>query len=230
VTQPDDPAKEENPMKITFRKYAPALGALVAALLLVPTSRAQCGGIHIPNLPHTGLRPQMAAPSSQLARLGHPGNDGPGNDNDPAIVGLWHVKFVSQGSTGIPDGTEVDAGYSEWHSDGTEIMNSGSHAPNTSSFCLGTWQAVGHHIYKLNHFAIAWDPTQGAINSSGQPEGALVGPVQIQEAVTLSWDGSHFSGTFAIDPYDESGNNLAHVVGTITGTRITVDTPESSVF
>jgi len=71
----------------------------------------------------------------------------PGSDN-VSIVGFWHVKFVSDGiSTGIPGGVpkgaEVDAGYSQWHSDGTEIMNSGGRAPNTGDFCLGVWAKVG---------------------------------------------------------------------------------------
>jgi hypothetical protein len=30
----------------------------------------------------------------------------------------------------------IDAGFAQWHSDGTEIMN--SHAPATSNFCLGS--------------------------------------------------------------------------------------------
>ena len=29
---------------------------------------------------------------------------------EAGIVGFWHVKFVSKGSEGIPDGTEIDAG------------------------------------------------------------------------------------------------------------------------
>jgi len=38
-----------------------------------------------------------------------------------AIVGFWHVKFISKGTGFIPDGTVVDMGFSQWHSDGTEI-------------------------------------------------------------------------------------------------------------
>jgi len=135
-------------------------------------------------------------------------------------VGFWHVKFVSKGSAGIPDGAEVDAGYSQWHSDGTEIMNSAGRSPITSNFCLGVWTKVGERKYKLNHFATAWDPTGST----------LIGPANIQEEVTLSADGCKFSGTFTIDQYTEAGNRLAHVVGDITGTRITVDTPSQSIF
>src|SRR5690349_15288093 len=38
--------------------------------------------------------------------------------NIHSIVGLWSFKMVSGGQT-------VDFGYQEWHSDGTELLNSG---------------------------------------------------------------------------------------------------------
>jgi hypothetical protein len=141
-------------------------------------------------------------------------------DDQAAIVGFWHVKFVSEGSTGIPNGTEIDAGYSQLHSDGTEIMNSGGRSPITSNFCLGVWKQTRTGTYKLNHFATAWDPT-GTI---------LIGPANIREEVTLASDGNRFSGKFTIDQYDESGNNLGQVQGQITGTRITPETPAQSIF
>jgi hypothetical protein len=71
-------------------------------------------------------------------------------------VGFWKIKFVSEGSSGIPDGTVIDNGLAQWHSDGTEIMNS-SRPPATGNFCLGVWQKSGPSSYKLNHFALAYD-------------------------------------------------------------------------
>ena len=64
------------------------------------------------------------------------------DSEDASIVGLWQVTFTSKGTSGIPDGTVVDAGYATWHSDGTEIMNSGR-PPITGSFCMGVWKQVG---------------------------------------------------------------------------------------
>jgi hypothetical protein len=158
-----------------------------------------------------------------------------GDEDGPSIVGLWHVKFISDGVSsgipgGVPKGAEVDAGYSTWNRGGTEVMNSGVHAPNTSSFCLGAWEKVGPREYKLNHFAIPWDPTKGALDSAGNPVGELIGPVQIKETVTLAANGESFEGTFTIDPYDEALHHLAHLQGTITGTRIDVNTSPSSIF
>ncbi len=153
----------------------------------------------------------------------------------PPIVGFWHVKFISDGVTygipgGIPKGAEVDAGYSEWHSDGTEIMNSGGRAPNTGDFCLGVWAQVGPWEYKLNHFAAAWDPTKGPNDAAGNPTGEIIGPGNIKENITLAQNGQSFQGTFTIDQYDENLVLQQHLEGTITGTRITVNTPPSSVF
>lgn len=129
------------------------------------------------------------------------------------IVGMWKFTFTSEGSKGIPDGTTVDAGYVTWHSDGTELMNSGR-APITGSFCMGVWKALSPSTYKLNHVALAWDNT-GTV---------LVGPARIRETVTVSHKGDSYTGTFTLDQYatDET-TVLAHVQGTVTGTRVTVD-------
>jgi hypothetical protein len=81
------------------------------------------------------------------------------------------------------------------------------------------WKKVGLSRYKLNHFPISWDP-----NSN------LVGLANIREEVTLSADGNTFAGTFALDQYDQAGNRLVHLIGVVSGTRITVDTPASSVL
>ena len=137
-------------------------------------------------------------------------------DDDP-IVGFWRVKLVSKDNSGIPDGAVLDAGYSQWHSDGTEILNS-SRPPETQSFCLGVWKKVGPFHYKLNHFAISW------------ANGNLLGPANIREDIVLSHDGNSFTGTFTIDQYDQAGNTLVHLVGQIEAKRITVDTPVTDVL
>jgi hypothetical protein len=197
-----------------------AASIFVLALSLMPNALAECGG----------FRSSLAHPSNWHLQYGDarllrmalvaPAGQGDQDNGDQSIVGFWHVKFVSSGSAGIKNGTEIDAGYSQWHSDGTEIMNSGGRSPITSNFCLGVWKQTGTGTFKLNHFATAWDST-GA---------TLIGPANIREEVTLASDGNSFSGKFAIDQYDEAGNNLGHVQGSVTGTRITVDTEEQSIF
>jgi hypothetical protein len=204
-------------MKTSYRKLAVTFAALAMALLFVPNSFADCGGIRPPNAaPGNGHSQTGQAHLLQAGytTISESQGDGAG------IVGFWHVKFVSEGSQGIPDGTEIDAGYSQWHSDGTEIMNSGGRSPVTGDFCLGVWKSLGNGKYKLNHFAASWDSTGSN----------LIGPANIKEAITLEPSGSKFAGTFTIDQYDEAGNNLAHLQGNITGTRITPDTKEQSIF
>ncbi len=134
------------------------------------------------------------------------------------IVGMWRFTMTIAGPAGP---VVIDDGYSQWHADGTEIMNSGAHAPNTSNFCLGVWAQTGPGTYKLNHFPLAWD-------SSGT---APQGPVHIVANVKLK-DHDHFSGPFTLDVYSWDGNEIvnasgepiAHVTGTLNGTRVTTET------
>jgi hypothetical protein len=137
------------------------------------------------------------------------------DDSDrAAIVGLWKFKFVSQGNTGIgiPDGAPLDQGYATWHRDGTEIMNSGR-APKTGSFCMGVWKQTGRSSYKLNHFALSWDPTGTT----------LIGPTNIKEEIVLDGSENSYSGTVTIDQYDTEGHLLVHISGVVSGQRITAD-------
>ena len=130
-------------------------------------------------------------------------------DNDP-IVGMWNVQFTSGGTT-------IDFGYSQWHSDGTEIMNSGGHTPATQNFCLGVWARTGHNSYQVNHFALSYIP------SPDPPYGTLAATVNIREYVTLDRSGDTFTGTFTIDVTPASGPAPPQLAGTITGQRITVN-------
>ena len=142
------------------------------------------------------------------------------DDSVERIVGFWKTTFVSKGSPGIPDGEVIDAGLTQWHSDGTEILNSGSRPPASSNFCLGIWKKTGRFHYTLNHFGLSWD------TSTDSP----LGPAQIREEIELDHGGDSYSGTFTIDQYDVSGHLLVHVEGTVTATRITVNTPLADVL
>ena len=192
-------------------KIVPALSALVLAIMVGPYARAGCG-LYSP-VPHpASWQPQIASPRLLLAALIL--DDDAVNTHEPSIVGTWKEHWISEGSEGIKDGTEVDAGYAQWHSDGTEINLSGLRAPLTGDVCLGEWIKTGARTYQMNHFGIAYDPT--GVN--------LVGPARIQQWLTLDPKGNSTSGKFTIDQYDESGNLLAHLQGNITGTRVTMET------
>jgi hypothetical protein len=199
----------------TTRLVTKALGLAVFAATLAPLAIAGCGEVPGKQAAFTGRQPglyliQAAYRPAWLAAVSDQDNDRDG------IVGMWRVKFVSQGNLShtppIPDGAPIDFGYSQWHSDGTEILNSGSRPPATQNFCLGVWKRTGFATYKLNHLALSYDLS-----------GALNGSATIGEQVTLDHTGNNYTGTFTIDVYDTGGNHVDHIGGVITGQRITAD-------
>ncbi len=140
----------------------------------------------------------------------HAAADPPGQE---PIVGFWKTTFTAEGngSQGPPDGTVIDWGFQQWHSDGTEIHNTAVRPPASGDFCLGTWEIAGPLQYKLNHFSTAWTPDGSA----------FLGVANIHESITVSHDHNSFTGTFTIDQYNTGGNLLAHITGNVQGTRIT---------
>ena len=142
------------------------------------------------------------------------------DDPDAAIVGMWHATFTAEGNAGgPPDGAPIDNALVTWHSDHTELMNS-ARPPQDGNFCMGIWEKTGESTYRLNHIAWLANDTANAPSGIGNP----TGPTQIEEAVTLSQDGKHYSGTFTLTAYDTSGNVIVTIKGVIAATRITMQT------
>jgi hypothetical protein len=192
-------------------KIVSVLSALALATIVVPYAHAGCG-LYTP-VPHAASwQPGIAMPRlvSAAFLINRDGDE----RSEPSMVGTWKEHWISEGSSGIPDGTEVDASYAQWHSDGTEINVSGLRAPLTGDVCLGEWIKTGAWTYQMNHFGVSYD-------STGQN---LVGPARIQQWLTLDARGNATTGRFTIDQYDESGNLRAHVQGKVTGTRVTMET------
>jgi hypothetical protein len=208
-------SKLEKVMKSGNWKIVPALSALALATMFAPYAHAGCG-LYSPAPHPASWQPLIASPRLVLAALT---NEETATPSEPSIVGTWKEHWISEGSEGIKDGTEVDAGYAQWHSDGTEINISGLRAPLTGDVCLGEWIKTGARTYQMNHFGISYDST-GA---------NLVGPARIQQWLTLNPNGNSTWGKFTIDQYDEAGNLLAHLQGNVTGTRVTMETGFQSV-
>jgi hypothetical protein len=163
----------------------------------------------------------IALPQSGTEQAGYePALVSVANDRraDDGIVGFWRVKLVSEGSAGIADGTVIDDGFAQWHSDGTEVIVS-LFAPATGNICLGVWQKVGPSSYTLNHFGFAFDSN-----------GVFLGLAQIRENVVLDRRGHRFGGTFSIDQYDVAGALVGRIVGRVIATRITVQTTIAQVL
>jgi hypothetical protein len=192
------------------------LAIILLGVVFVPRASAQCA-FPAWNKTRTGV--------IELRTWGGAGELRPGSfllasnqeGSGAGIVGFWKVKFVSEGTPGIPDGTVLDNGFAQWHDDGTEIMNS-SRVPATGNFCLGVWQKSGSR-YDLNHFGLSFDPA-----------GNFVGPARIQEHVTVNGKGDQYEGTFTIDQYDPSGNPIVHLEGQVTAKRVGVNTPVGDVL
>jgi hypothetical protein len=207
-------------MRASLRQMVTAVGIILIGMIFTAKANAECGS---PSNPHA-LQPQSWQGNElfQQGSLLLASNHG-----DDPIVGMWQAKFTAEGNTGSmapPDGTPIDSAFVQWHNDGTEIMNSGRPAQD-GNFCLGVWKRTGKSSYKLNHLALGNDTTN-APTGIGNP----LGPTQIRENIVLSRDGNSYSGSFTLDAYDTSGNNVAHIVGKISATRITVSTPASSVM
>ncbi len=127
------------------------------------------------------------------------------NQGVHSIVGMWSFKMTVGSQT-------ADFGYQQWHSDGTELMNSGGRAPASENFCMGVWRQTGPARYHLNHLALSYDPSTGTINAR----------VNIKEDVVLDPTGSSYSGTFSIDVYDPSGTTKVAPTtsGQVTAQRV----------
>ena len=209
-------------MIIPMRPLLAALVLSVAGFSMANSAQAGCD-IAPPLLKPNAWNPStQASPTLRSAyyrsgtegRFLLTGDDG-GWPGEVGIVGMWRFQLLA------PNGAVVDDGYVQWHSDGTEIQNSGLHAPITSNFCLGVWKQVGPNSYKLNHFPLAWDTTgQSPANA-----------IQLTETVKLT-DKDHYTGTFTLNVYlwtttdslnVAAGGPVATVSGTITATRITID-------
>jgi hypothetical protein len=206
-------AEKRNFMKALTRAISITVGAGIWSALFVSQAVAGCGDLSSLQGPFKLVDPQVEAKAS-APRVEGTGSEQRGSSG-ASIVGMWQFQFISKGNTGhnpsIPDGALLDFGFSEWHSDGTEILNSAG-VPG-GGFCLGVWGQTGFLAFELNHFPIAFDSTTGAVANY----------INIREQDTLSPSGDSFTGTFTEDIYDPKGNHVDHLVGTVVATRITVD-------
>ena len=78
---------------------------------------------------------------------------------------------------------------------------------------MGAWTQTEEGAYKLNHFALSWDPTGTT----------LVGPANIRERITVDVSGKTYRGTFSLNQFDVNGNPLAHFAGKVIALRVTGD-------
>ena len=182
-------------MAMSTRSLLMATAVLAASSVFASAAWAGCGADATALKKHASWTGQDNAMLIPVANMGQ-----------NSIVGLWSVVLTANGA-------QFDWGYQAWHSDGTEIMNSGIHAPATGNFCMGVWAQTGPFSYKLNHFALGYDATTGA----------LAARVNLKENVVVDQKGGTYSGPFTADIYSPTGSLLQHLAGQIVGQRITAN-------
>ena len=132
-----------------------AIGLALAAAGVANMANAACtdqGWLH-----------KLSAAPGFISTVYHPSSDGAWamtvSDDAASIVGLWKIEMLSKSTATntnpMPDGVLIDFGTVAWHSDGTELLNSGSRNPSDGDFCQGVWAQVGDHLFSLNHQAIS---------------------------------------------------------------------------
>ena len=182
--------------------------------LFASTAKASCGTADtarkiLANRAWSAEKPGLAQSAVEGTAPGAEAEDG----SEASIAGLWKTVFVSGGSV-------ATVGFDSWHSDGTEFALD-SLPVLAGTLCPGAWQKTGRRTFSTVHPAYNYDPV------TGNPSSVFIERVHI----TLSKDGKTFAGTFTWDCYDFSGNLqtagplACSIVGTLTGTRITVDGP-----
>ena len=198
-------------MKTIHRAITMTVGAGIFVTLFVSNAFAGCGDLNLQGpfeFAKTSENSSLVPKSDEASAWARGGMRA-------SIVGLWKFQLISKSKTGhnpsIPDGALIDFGYRQWHSDGTEIQNSAG-VPG-GGFCMGVWGQTGFLTFELNHFPIAFNPTTAAIANY----------INLREQDTLSPSGDSYTGTFTENFYDTKGIQVDHLAGTVTATRITVD-------
>jgi len=207
-------------MKVTHRAVTTTLSAAVVGMLLVSAASA-CDMAPQPGTPlamaqlmqNSGNPMELATAANRARDMRYAASG-----KSPSLVGMWSFQFISQGNTtrtpAIADGTQINFGYTQFHSDETEILNAGARSPAQQNFCLGVWTDTGNSTYQVNHFALNYDAATGT----------LLGRIIVIEKITVSPGGTALSGTFVETVFDTKGNQTDHLTGQVTAQRITVDT------
>ena len=189
------------------------VAGLLLSMSLSHAAFAQCGAIS-KHVAYTvpagsgGVRFQLAAATQTTSETSDAERWAHGTE---PIVGMWKMDFED------PAHGFSDKGYSVWHSDHTEFMNS-TRPPSGGAVCEGVWERVGDLTYRLNHFAIAYGD---GVN--------LTSLYHFNEEVRVDQSGNSFSGTFTIRAYDPKTHVLqGEYQGRLTGERVTIDTTAES--
>jgi len=128
----------------------------------------------------------------------------PARPHGDSIVGVWQVTL-------IVGGNPVLQTMKSWHSDGTEYDNADL-PPTAGNVCQGVWVSTGPR--KIHNRHIGW-----TFDSSSNPSGYFI---EVEDD-RVARDGNSYKGPFDQKFYDNSGNLVNELSGTISATRITAE-------
>jgi hypothetical protein len=192
-----------------------ALVALAGLGLLFTASATKAGGCAFPN--------KAGAPSSIpfVSPHGDDHQEGDESKGPAAIVGLWHLNYTAESTSGAPIFPPTPFPFLEsfktWHADGTEFENAFL-APAGGNICFGVWKDLGHGSVKLHHIGLMFGP-----------DGKVSNLFTVDETDTVAHNGKTYTGHFDFKLWPPSfdsvdvGSPIAEVTGSTLGTRITVD-------
>jgi hypothetical protein len=182
--------------------------ALALSTVFAVSMRASCG---LPTTSGLGValpQSQLLEAEAAMQQSSETDQESEADKEHASLVGLWKATLHSGGKV------LFDA-FEEWHSDGTEILNTNESPgpPNgTGGVCLGVYKKTGLRTYKSKHPVWIFDGS-----------GTLVATLDIRERITVDKSGNTYRGSFSILRYDLDGNLIGRVDGTLTATRITPD-------
>ncbi|MBV9570180.1 MAG: hypothetical protein JO056_02955 [Alphaproteobacteria bacterium] len=99
----------------------------------------------------------------------------------------------------------------QWHDDGTESDNADL-PPTLGNTCEGSWVSTGPR--KVHRYHLGW-----TFDANSNPSGMFV----LTEDNKVAKNGNTYSGTFDQKFYDNDGNLVNEIEGTVAATRVTAD-------
>jgi hypothetical protein len=119
-----------------------------------------------------------------------------------SIVGTWTTALSVGGSVIL--NTII-----QWHSDGTEADNADL-PPTAGNTCEGSWVSTGARTVHRYHLGWTFD-------ANSNPNGMFV----LTEDNKVARDGNSYKGTFDQKFYDQNGNLVNELNGTVAAKRVT---------
>ena len=118
-----------------------------------------------------------------------------------SIVGTWTTSLIVGGNVIL--NTLI-----QWHSDGTESDNADL-PPTGGNTCEGSWTSTGRRTVHRYHLGWTFD-------ANSNPNGMFV----LTEDDRLRRDGNTYHGTFDQKFYDQNGNQVDEISGTVVAKRV----------